>query len=161
MAENPGAEVAGEITSQIRVLSELHDYLHQILSDDVQQEGKSRKNGLVVASLLENYYTAAETIMFRIAQTFGNNIDGQRWHADLLRRLNIEVSGVRPRLLTDDSYNDLDELCRFRYFKRYYYRPEYDWDKLDFLTGKLSGLHPRFVQELEAFRVFAREVSTG
>ena len=160
MGENPGAEIAGEIASQVRVLSELYDYLQQILTDDVPQEGKSRKNGLVVAGLLENYYTAAETIMFRIAQTFGNNIDGQRWHADLLRRLNIEVSGVRPRLLTDNSYDDLDELRRFRHFKRYYYRPEYDWDKLDFLTGKLRRLHPRFVQELEAFRVFAWDVGT-
>jgi hypothetical protein len=158
MDNNPAAEIAGEILSQIRVLTELHDYLLQILADDVSREGKNRKNGLVVAGLLENYYTAAETVMFRIAQTFGNSIDGERWHADLLHRLTIEVNGIRPRVLTDDSYSDLDELRRFRHFKRYYYRIEYDWDKLDFLIRKLQQLHPRFVHELNAFREFTLEI---
>jgi hypothetical protein len=161
MDNNPAAEIAGEIVSQIRVLTELHDYLQQILIDDVSHEGKSRKNGLVVAGLLENYYTAAETVMFRIAQAFGNSIDGERWHADLLYRLNIEVDGIRPRLLTDDSYSDLDELRRFRHFKRYYYRIEYDWDTLDFLIRKLHRLHPRFVHELETFREFTQEIEHG
>lgn len=78
---------------------------------------------------------AAETVMFRIAQAFGNSIDGERWHADLLRR--------------------------FRHFKRYYYRIEYDWDKLDFLIRKLQRLHPRFVHELNAFREFAQEIERG
>jgi len=156
--DNPAAEIAGEIVSQIRVLTELYDYLHHILTDDVIREGKSRKNGLVVAGLLENYYTAAETVMFRIAQAFGNSVDGNRWHADLLHRLHIEVGGVRPRVLSDASYADLDELRRFRHFKRYYYRVEYDWDKLDFLVGKLQHLHPQFLGELEAFRRFASEL---
>lgn len=158
MDDSPAAEIAGEIVSQIRVLKELYDYLHQMLTDDVIREGKSRKNGLVVAGLLENYYTAAETVMFRIAQTFGNSVDGHRWHADLLHRLNIQVDGVRPRVLSDDSYADLDELRRFRHFKRYYYRVEYDWDKLDFVIGKLQRLHPQFLNELETFRGFAREI---
>ncbi len=158
MDNNPAAEIAGEILSQIRILTELHDYLLQILTDDVSREGKSRKNGLVVAGLLENYYTAAETVMFRIAQGFGNSIDGERWHADLLHRLNIEVDNIRPRVLTDDSYSDLDELRRFRHFKRYYYRIEYDWDKLDFLIRKLQRLHPRFLHELNAFREFTLEI---
>lgn len=139
-------------------MTELHDYLQQILADDVSREGKSRKNGLVVAGLLENYYTAAETVMFRIAQAFGNSIDGECWRSDLLHRLNIEVDGIRPRLLTDDSHSDLDELRRFRHFKGYYYRIEYDWDKLDFLIRKLERLHSRFVHELNAFREFTLEI---
>jgi hypothetical protein len=69
-----------------------------------------------------------------------------------------EVAGVRPRLLSDETYGALDELRRFRHFKRYYYRIEYDWDKLDFLAGKLQRLHPLFVRELEAFRGFIAEI---
>lgn len=158
MDDHPAAEIAADIRSQIRILDELYEYFQQILTDDVVREGKSRKNGLVLAGLLENYYAAAETVMFRIAQAFGNSIDGDRWHADLLNRLNIEVSGIRPRLLSDESYDALDELRRFRHFKRYYYRIEYDWDKLDFLVAKIQRLHPLFIRELEAFRTFTEEI---
>ncbi len=158
MNDDPIAELEGEITSQIQVLNELYDYLQQIMTDDVVREGKSRKNGLVVAGLLENYYTAAETTMFRIAQNFGNNLDSERWHADLLHRLNIEVPGIRPRVIGDDSYMYLDELRRFRHFKRYYYRVEYDWDKLDFLIAKLDQLHPLLLQEMDAFGTFLRSI---
>ena len=48
----------------------------------------------------------------------------------------------------------LSELLRFRHFKRYYFKLEYDWDRLDFLIAKLRQAHPLVVRDLERFGRF-------
>jgi hypothetical protein len=88
-------DLQSHISSQISVLNEVFSFLQTVLDEDIGQE-KDRKNGLVVAGVLENYYTAAETVLFRIAQEFGNNLSANHWHADLLDRLSRAVVGVRP-----------------------------------------------------------------
>jgi hypothetical protein len=64
---SPGRELAGEIDSQLVILDELHAFLMEIKTDDVPTQGKTKRTGLIVAGVLENYYNAAETILFRIA----------------------------------------------------------------------------------------------
>ena len=63
----------------------------------------------------------------------------KRWRASLLDRVVVEVGDVRPRVLSDPSLERLDELRRFRHFKRYYYRIDYDPDKLAFLVKKTAS----------------------
>lgn len=152
-------DLQSQIDSQILVLDETASFLATMLSDEIRDQ-KNRKNGLVVAGLLENYYTAAETVLFRVVQEFGNNLRPDHWHADLLERLSRELPETRPRVLGDESYRGLDELRRFRHFKRYYYRLDYDWDKLDFLTKKLRELHPVLIHELRAFKQFLIALSS-
>lgn len=151
-------ELSGHVLSQLSVLEEVYSFLISLLKDDIGED-RSRKNGLVVAGILENYYTAAETALFRVAQDFGNSLDTERWHADLLDRLSHDVPDIRPRVLSGYTHERLDELRRFRHFKRYYYRLDYDWDKLDFLVKKLTELHPRLLEELRAFLSFLREIA--
>lgn len=146
------AELHAAIASQIAVLDDIaafhrESYARPELADE-------RSHGLVVATLLENYYTAAETVLFRIAQEFGNRVSAERWHANLLDRLSRAVEGIRPRVLAADTYTRLDELRRFRHFKRYYYRLDFDRDKLDFLSKKLIELHPMMHRDLAEFVSF-------
>lgn len=155
---NGSEDLSAHITSQISVLDEVFSFFSDLMGGDFVAD-RSRKNGIVAAGILENYYTAAETTLFRIAQDFGNSLKSDRWHADLLERLSQELPAVRPRLLSRFTFDRLDELRRFRHFKRYYYRLDYDWDKLDFLAKKLDELHPELLAELHAFLVFLREVA--
>ncbi|TVR65845.1 MAG: hypothetical protein EA427_17290 [Spirochaetaceae bacterium] len=155
---SPGRELAGEIDSQLVILDELHAFLMEIVTDDVPTQGKTKRTGLIVAGILENYYTAAETILFRIAQEFGNEVDPKRWHSDLLERTSTAVPEVRPAVLRGATRNALDELRRFRHFKRYYYRVEYDWDKLDFLIKKENDGHALLRMDLIEFRSFLMEL---
>lgn len=67
-------DLQSQIDSQILVLDETASFLATMLSDEIRDQ-KNRKNGLVVAGLLENYYTAAETVLFRVVQEFGSNLD--------------------------------------------------------------------------------------
>lgn len=162
MNESSGpAELEGYLRSQSAVLDELNAFLDTVVEEDLQRhDGRNRKSGFVVAGILENYYTCVETQLFRIVQEFGNRVDAERWHADLLNRLAVDVPGIRPRVLSDGSHRLLDELRRFRHFKRYYFGIEYDWDKLDFLIRKQRELHSMLRREVVEFVVFLRKLES-
>lgn len=63
----------------------------------------------------------------------------------------LEIEGVRPCVLSQDSYYCLLELVKFRHFTRYYFELNYDWDKLLFLSKKFKGLQERLKTELSEF----------
>lgn len=151
-------ELQSQIDHQIEVLGELVVYLGSYIAKRPADAEATREDGLVVAGVLENYFTAAETVLLRIVQQFGNQLDGERWHANLLDRLATEVRGVRPRVLAEATRTRLDELRRFRHFKRYYYRIDYDWDKLAFLIKKTNELQPLLVSDLQRFSAFLEQL---
>jgi hypothetical protein len=53
--------------------------------------------------ILESAYTAIETLFVRISQAFGNHLIADRWHADLLDKMVLEIPGVRPRVIAPDK----------------------------------------------------------
>ena len=100
---------------------------------------------------LEAVYRSMETIFVRISQSFENNLDPARWHNDLLQKMTLEIEGVRPAAVSEETYSPLFELLKFRHFKRYYFELEYDWDRLDFLVTKLHQVHPLVTRDLKRF----------
>ncbi len=151
-------ELSGEIRRHLDVSAELIAALHRIIAEDVPRIGRTTTTSLAIAGLIENYYTALETVLFRISQNFGNNLDPERWHSDLLRRMTIAVPDVRPVVITPATQAMLDELMRFRHFKRYYFQLDYDWNRLDYLTGLLERVQPHVDAELTAFDAFLGEL---
>jgi hypothetical protein len=79
-------ELQSQISHQIEVLDQLVTYLESYIAKRPQEAEATREDGLVVAGVLENYYTAAETVLLRIVQQFGNQLDAERRHASLLDR---------------------------------------------------------------------------
>ncbi len=76
----------------------------------------SEEQTIVVAYHLHNLYSAFEDIFQRVAETFENQVsDRAQWHAQLLRRMTLDIEGIRPRLLSPETFDCLDELRRFRH----------------------------------------------
>jgi len=93
--------------------------------------------------MLHNLYCALEDLFKRVAETFENNVDDlSRYHRDLLRRMSFELPGVRPALLTAQTYRTLDELRRFRHLFRHAYAYQLD---------------PRRVADLQSVIINAKE----
>ena len=128
--------------------------LENALTDEVARLGRTPVSALIVAGLLENYYTCLETIFLRISQHFENRLGPDRWHQDLLQKMTLEIEGVRVAAISEAASAPLLELLRFRHFKRYYFELEYDWDRLDFLVAKLRQAHPLVTRDLERFERF-------
>lgn len=152
----------------VTLIAHLEKHLHlldQVMGDikaaeetDIPKLGKTSRAGVLVAGLLENYYTCAETMFFRISQFFENNLSKNRWHKDLLEKMTLEIESVRPRLISDETYTDLSELMRFRHFKRYYFGSAYDWVRLEELVLRVKRTHPALIREITTFLEFLQEI---
>ncbi len=128
------------------------------LTDDLAKLGRTPRAAVMIAGLIENYYTCAETIFVRISQFFGNHLPPDRWHRELLERMCLDIPSTRPRVLSDAAHNDLVELMRFRHFKRYYFGSDYDWERIDALLLRVERLAVQLPVELESFLMFLEKL---
>ena len=89
-----------------------------------------------------------------MSRFFENRLSAEKWHQDLLDKMVLEVPGVRPAVVSRQTYEILRELIRFRHFRRYYYEQAYDWDRLELLRKKLERLFPLLDGDLARFSSF-------
>ncbi len=149
--------LVGEIKESQIVLKNI-DNLYVSYSPMFTDENKrDLRDAVLLADILCNTYTCVETVLFRISRMFENHLDSQQWHKELLRKMRIEIPGIRKAVLSRESYQLLDELRRFRHFKRYYYDFEYDWSRLDYLRVIYERLAPLIQNELENYLNFLQE----
>ena len=147
-------ELRALVDLQRRRLEAVHATLERALTDEITRLGKTPVSALIIAGLLENYYTCLETIFVRISQHFENRLGSDRWHRDLLEKMTLEIEGVRVAAVSEAAFPPLLQLLQFRHFKHYYFELEYDWDRLDFLVGKLRQAQPLVTRDLQRFGRF-------
>lgn len=86
----------------------------------------SWENGYVFALKTQQLFTALEELFKQIAKAFENHIeDLGNYHRELLIRMVTEIPGIRPAVLTQESFLLLDKVRVFRHFIRH----AYDWIK--------------------------------
>ena len=81
------AELLAQLEKSERGVVKVYGSLELALAHDVPLLGRTPSAALIVAGLLENYYTCHETALLRISQTFENHLSPDGWHADLLERM--------------------------------------------------------------------------
>ena len=151
----------GEIKESLVALNHienLYNAYRQIFGDT---DKRDLRDAVLLADILCNTYTCIETILFRIARAFENHLDPNQWHKELLRKMRIDVPNIRKAVLSRDSYQLLDELRRFRHFKRYYYDFDYDWNRLDYLRLIYEKLCPLIKDQLKNYTVFLMECANS
>ncbi|MFH0918799.1 MAG: hypothetical protein V1913_00425 [Fibrobacterota bacterium] len=148
-----------EIEKSTRILRKTADFLIATETAELAQTGKTPAAAIMMAGILENYYTALETLFLRISQYFENHLPPEKWHMELLSRMTLAVTGLRERVISDETRMHLLELLRFRHFKRYYFEFEYDWPKIDFLIGRVKTVHPMVLKDVSLFREFLEKAA--
>jgi hypothetical protein len=141
-------ELIGEIDKTILLLKKIKGYYSSFVEKELPLLGKKQTSGIVFAEIFVDYYTCVETLFFRISQTFENHLSKERWHSDLLRKMAIDVEGVRRKVIRTETENLLDEFLKFRHFRRYYFSMEYDWDKLQYLEKKYMESEQKLLDDL-------------
>lgn len=107
---------------------------------------------IVIAYHLHNLYNAFENIFQNIAAMFENSVDDtQRWHAQLLERMRLDVMPLRPAVIDDRVYDALDELRRFRHIFRHAYSVKLDPLRLELVMRKALDLKITYLAQLEQF----------
>ena len=151
-------ELIGVLKKQLTISDRIFTSIQEAISRDVPKIGRTNNAAVMIAGLIENYYTCLETAFQKISQHFENSLDPARWHADLLEKMAVKIEGIRIAAVSDEAYGPLLELQRFRHFKRYYFEMKYDWDRMDFLLAKLREVHPLVKKDLRRFSDFMRKL---
>ena len=147
----------GEIKESRVVLDHINNLYESYRQNFISVEQRELRDAVLLADILCNTYTCIETILFRIARTFENHLEPNQWHKELLRKMYIDIPNIRKAVLSKESYQILDELRRFRHFKRYYYDFDYDWLRLDYLRLIYEKLIPLIKNELNHYIDFLWE----
>jgi len=105
-----------------------------------------------VAYQLHNFYGAVEELLKIVAAYFENNVsDTARWHSLLLLRMTQAVEGVRPAVISTESYALLNALRAFRHFFRHAYGVPIDFAQLQSNLTKAQQLKPLLDKDLKCF----------
>jgi hypothetical protein len=147
----------GELRKSRSVLRRIETYYDERFGGHPVPE--TIENGIILAEILGNYYTCLETMFLRISQYFENSLPRGQWHKELLHKMSLEIPRLRPRLLSDESAAELDELLRFRHFRRYYLEFDYDWHRLRFVEEAFVRVRFRLQGELDACERFLLEAA--
>lgn len=115
----------------------------------------SKKEVVFVGYRLHNLYSAVENIFRNIAKAFGNHLDTRSgWHADLLDRMRLDLAPLRPAVIDDESFDQLDELRRFRHVFRAAYSIDLDPERMAFVLRKALALRESLPGQIEGFLSF-------
>ncbi len=109
-------------------------------------------------SILHDFYTGIEKIFEDIAKEVDRRLPlGEGWHSELLHQMTLDVSGLRPPVITHTTEKKLREYLAFRHLFRKRYGFELDWLRIKKL---LVGL-PKTLALLEKeIKIFFRFLSS-
>ena len=141
---------------RIRKDLEIMDGFWQELADaELSRTDTDRKEIVFVGYRLHNLYNAAENIFRNIADGFGNHLSDRRgWHAELLDRMRLDLTPLRPAVIDDKAFEQLDELRRFRHVFRAAYSIDLDPERMALVLGKALALRDQLPMQVEAFLTF-------
>ncbi|KAA3661457.1 MAG: hypothetical protein DWQ04_16430 [Chloroflexi bacterium] len=95
---------------------------------------------------LQGFYSGIE----RLFEWIGRQIDGTipqstSWHRDLLRQMVLDVPGIRPQVIKEETAKLLDEYLGFRHVVRNLY----SWDLNTAKVARLIDLLPQALDKIE------------
>ena len=141
--------LASDVRAQMALVQETYDKLEERTAD-LEAGDEARLES--AAYQLHNLYNAVEDLLRLVATVFENQIaDTGRWHIKLLRRMSHEVEGVRPALLSTETYGRLHALRSFRHFFRHAYTTSIDYDLLVVNLRKAREVKPLLERDVERF----------
>jgi uncharacterized protein YutE (UPF0331/DUF86 family) len=79
----------------------------------------------------------------------------------LLQRMCLDVRPIRPAVISDESYDCLDELRRFRHLFRHAYGVKLDPARLQLVLRKALKLKTLYPSELSRFVSFLEEMANS
>lgn len=144
------------IQDDLQTIERLYEELGDPRLEDMNQEGL-----IVVAYRLHGLYSAFENIFRNIAKAFENQLDPSSWHRQVLQRMKLDLSPVRPALIDEEAYEKLDELVRFRHLFRTGYGLRLDSQRLQLVVRKAMELKVIYPQQMAGFLDFLRSPPQG
>jgi len=108
-----------------------------------------------IGACLHSAYSGIEKIFKIIAKEVDHHLpDGQRWLRELLELMNSDVPGIRQAVISQETFNYIEELMLFRHAFRNLYVHSIVPKKIIDLCDHLNRVWPRFQSEINQFISF-------
>jgi ribonuclease HepT-like protein len=130
--------------------------LYEALGSPDLHESDSQESMIVVAYRLHSLYTAFENIFRNVAAAFENQLEQTGWHRQLLERMRLDLTPLRPAVIGAEAYHKLDEMLRFRHVFRTMYGLALDPLRLQVVLQKALELKGLYRGQIERFLDFLR-----
>lgn len=110
-----------------------------------------------IAANLARFYTGVEDLVEQILKVFDDfQPAGGDWHVSLLNAATI-TKEIRPPILSRTTYNQLDNLRRFRHIFHKIYTKPLDWEQMRVLVTNIKDTLNNFLSDLNQFDDFVRQ----
>ena len=145
------AEIKNELDKLQKLVQRLATQAGRVDDEEISESAALR---------LHNFYSGCERIFKLIASevngVLSQNLD---WHKRLLNQMTLEISGVRPAVISPATRVILEELLNFRHIVRNIYGFELKPERVEELVAITIALFPRFASEVETFNAFLLNIS--
>lgn len=108
-----------------------------------------------IAAHLQAFYTGCESVIRRAVRPFeGETRSAPDSHAQLLRQARLDVPGLRPAVLSEDTARTLETYMRFRHFIRNAYGAALDWSRMERKATAVRTAFDALESDVARFRDF-------
>ena len=117
-----------------------------------------KEESVYLGYLLHNLYSSLEDFFLEITRTFENRIeDPARFHRELLKRMLLDIPQTRPRVLSKEGFEVLDELRGFRHMFRHSYDYQLSAEKVEALRQRVLAAWKLVERDLGLFETFLKK----
>ena len=148
-----GAVLAARILTELKEISILVGRIEQ-----GWRKAKKRGDDFYLDSValnLHGFYSGLERIFEKIATSVDGSVpEGANWHQELLNQMSMEITGIRPAVISLDLKEKLEEYRGFRHVVRNVYTYHLSPQKIKPLVDKVQEVFNKSEKELSAFAKF-------
>jgi hypothetical protein len=132
------------------------DRIYEVLGSPDIEESEAQEPLIVIAYRLHSLYIIFENIFRNIAASFEHHVNQGGWNRQLLKRMRLDLTPLRPTIIDADAYDRLDEMLRFRHVFRTMYGLDLDPLRLGVVLRKTLELKPLYRPQIDRFLEFLR-----
>lgn len=138
-------EIEADLAAVDRLMRDMAEARGQVPAEPTQRDLSH------IGYLLHGIYTAWESALHRIATVFENRLDPSQWHVQLLRRMTLDIPGIRPAVIDAATCEHLVALRSFRHFFRHSYAVRLRWPRMKLALDAFDEAAPLVADRLAEF----------
>lgn len=129
-------KLIADINSDINAVAKISGKIQGLDEEINRNSGPVEDRDIMsMAAYLHHYYTGLEAVFERISVDFDGGISKRGdYHRELLRSMTLEIDGVRPRVISLELAEELNDYRKFRHMFRHAYAGELRWKKMSHLS---------------------------
>lgn len=141
------------LSTLLGFINSQEEEIDKIYKEIVNTKPKDKEKTVYLGYFLHNLYNAFEDLFLEISKTFENRIENSTFfHKELLRKMTLEIPGIRPKVISKESFLILSELRGFRHIFRHAYTYEIIPEKVEGLKNKIIENWDLIIKDITNFK---------